>query len=265
MASLRTAAGVARISGEGALAQTLALRCAKDLAAAHDWLAAQEVLRGQDNLLVGTAPPTLRTGTGSSHRHVDCLQVHRLHLCTAELLTAALLDAGVIPAASCSSTHQWAEPEKHPSTIQDRVRDVWEEEFGVLAAEDGSVEALLQELRSVESPAPSASAPLKQVRPRTRPRPQEDLGLTGSWSPLQVLLQAALHLSRGVLGWILDDDALLLTELWWAAAWIRDAGLFCASAEICRRMFPEGPAHLHTIRIGLKSDLISLNRTLRRF
>ncbi|XP_024121575.1 gem-associated protein 5 isoform X2 [Oryzias melastigma] len=198
VASLRTAAGVARISGEGALAQTLALRCAKDLAAAHDWLAAQEVLRGQDNLLV-----------------------HRLHLCTAELLTAALLDAGVIPAASCSSTHQWAEPEKHPSTIQDRVRDVWEEEFGLSAAEDGSVEALLQELRSVESPAPSASAPLKQV-----------------------LLQAALHLSRGVLGWILDDDALLLTELWWAAAWIRDAGLFCASAEICRRMFPEGDVTL---------------------
>ncbi|RVE64245.1 hypothetical protein OJAV_G00144710 [Oryzias javanicus] len=194
VASLRTAAGVARISGEAALAQTLALRCAKDLAAAQDWLAAQEVLSGQDNLLV-----------------------HRLHLCAAELLTAALQGAGVIPAASGSSTHKWAEPGKPPSTIQDWVRDVWEEEFGVSASEDGRAENLLQELRSVESPAPSASAPLKQV-----------------------LLQAALHLSRGVLGWILDDDALLLAELWWAAAWIRDAGLFCASAEICRLMFPEG-------------------------
>ncbi|XP_023818197.1 gem-associated protein 5 isoform X2 [Oryzias latipes] len=198
VASLRTAAGVARISGEGALAQTLALRCAKDLAAAQDWLTAQEVLSGQDDLLV-----------------------HRLHLCVAELLTVELRDAGVIPAASCSSTHTWAEPRKHPASIQDRVRDVWEEEFGISAnaPEDGSMEALLQELRSVESPAPTA--PLKQV-----------------------LLQASLHLTRGVLSWILNDDAQLLKELWWAAAWIRDAGLFCASAELCRRLFPEGDVGL---------------------
>lgn len=60
----------------------------------------------------------------------------------------------------------------------------------------------------------------------------------------QVLLQASLHLTRGVLSWILNDDAQLLKELWWAAAWIRDAGLFCASAELCRRLFPEGPTRL---------------------
>lgn len=50
--SLRTAASLARISGEVALAQSLALRCAKDLAAALDWVGAQEVLSSQESLLV---------------------------------------------------------------------------------------------------------------------------------------------------------------------------------------------------------------------
>uniref|UniRef100_A0A3B5MNQ1 Gem (nuclear organelle) associated protein 5 n=1 Tax=Xiphophorus couchianus TaxID=32473 RepID=A0A3B5MNQ1_9TELE len=50
--SLRTAADLARISGEEVLGQTLALRCAKDLAAAQDWVGAQEVLSSQSPLLV---------------------------------------------------------------------------------------------------------------------------------------------------------------------------------------------------------------------
>uniref|UniRef100_A0A665TMK7 Uncharacterized protein n=1 Tax=Echeneis naucrates TaxID=173247 RepID=A0A665TMK7_ECHNA len=50
--SLRTAASLARISGEVALAQSLGLRCAKDLAAAENWLEAQEVLSSQESLLV---------------------------------------------------------------------------------------------------------------------------------------------------------------------------------------------------------------------
>uniref|UniRef100_A0AAQ5XYJ1 Anaphase-promoting complex subunit 4 WD40 domain-containing protein n=1 Tax=Amphiprion ocellaris TaxID=80972 RepID=A0AAQ5XYJ1_AMPOC len=50
--SLSTAAGLARISGEVDLAQSLALRCAKHLAAAQDWVGAQEVLSSQDSLLV---------------------------------------------------------------------------------------------------------------------------------------------------------------------------------------------------------------------
>jgi len=54
VSSLRTAASLARLSGEEALAQSLALRCAKDLAAAQDWVGAQEVLSSQDSLLVGT-------------------------------------------------------------------------------------------------------------------------------------------------------------------------------------------------------------------
>lgn len=50
--SLRTAATLANIAGEAALAQSLALRCAKDLAASLDWRGAQEVLRSQEQLLV---------------------------------------------------------------------------------------------------------------------------------------------------------------------------------------------------------------------
>lgn len=52
VSSLRTAAMLANISGEVALAQSLALRCAKDLAAALDWVGAQEVLSSQESLLV---------------------------------------------------------------------------------------------------------------------------------------------------------------------------------------------------------------------
>lgn len=43
---------LAKLSGELALAQSLALRCAKDLAAVLDWAGAQEVLSAQESLLV---------------------------------------------------------------------------------------------------------------------------------------------------------------------------------------------------------------------
>lgn len=52
VSSLRTAATLAKISGEVALAQSLALRCAKDLAGAQSWVEAQEVLSSQESLLV---------------------------------------------------------------------------------------------------------------------------------------------------------------------------------------------------------------------
>lgn len=55
--SLRAASTLAKISGELDLAQSLALRCAKDLAASLDWVGAQEVLSSQENLLVSTRPP----------------------------------------------------------------------------------------------------------------------------------------------------------------------------------------------------------------
>uniref|UniRef100_A0A3Q0RWZ4 Gem nuclear organelle associated protein 5 n=1 Tax=Amphilophus citrinellus TaxID=61819 RepID=A0A3Q0RWZ4_AMPCI len=142
VSSLRAAASLASISGEAALAQSLALRCAKDLAAARDWVGAQEVLSSQDSLLV-----------------------HRLHLCVAELLVAMLGDSEVSPAASCVSSHLWASPGERHISITDRVRDVWEEQFKV---SHQSVGALLQELKSAESPAPTANIPLRQVQ--TQPR-----------------------------------------------------------------------------------------------
>ncbi|XP_072230388.1 gem-associated protein 5 [Leuresthes tenuis] len=196
VASLRTAASLARLSGEEALAQSLALRCAKDLAAAQDWVGAQEVLSSQDSLLV-----------------------HRLHLCVAELLAAMLEDSELISPASCVSSHQWASPGKCPTSIQDRATEIWEEEFGVSRSSEGhrSIAALLQELKSVESPAPTASVPLRQV-----------------------LLYSSVHLTRAVLSWLLNDDGQLMKELWQAVALPRDAGHFSVSAQLCRLLFPDG-------------------------
>nr|XP_015817348.2 gem-associated protein 5 isoform X1 [Nothobranchius furzeri] len=135
--SLRTAASLARISGEEALAQSLALRCARDLAAAHDWVGAQDVLGSQPGLLV-----------------------HRIHLCVAELLAALLDSSEVFPLAPGASSHPWASPGQRSTLFLDRVTDVWEEEFGVGA---DSADVLLQDLRRVESPTPSTSIPLRQV------------------------------------------------------------------------------------------------------
>uniref|UniRef100_A0A8C9WXC8 Gem nuclear organelle associated protein 5 n=1 Tax=Sander lucioperca TaxID=283035 RepID=A0A8C9WXC8_SANLU len=56
----------------------------------------------------------------------------------------------------------------------------------------------------------------------------------------QVHLYSSLHLTRAVLSWLLDDDGQLIKELWQAAAWVRDAGHFCVSAELCRLLFPDG-------------------------
>uniref|UniRef100_A0A1A8M009 Gem (Nuclear organelle) associated protein 5 n=1 Tax=Nothobranchius pienaari TaxID=704102 RepID=A0A1A8M009_9TELE len=135
--SLRTAASLARISGEEALAQSLALRCARDLAAAHDWVGAQDVLGSQPGLLV-----------------------HRIHLCVAELLAALLEISEVFPLAPSASSHPWASPAQRSTLFLDRVADVWEEEFGVGA---DRADVLLQDLRRVESPTPSTSIPLRQV------------------------------------------------------------------------------------------------------
>ncbi|KAI3373888.1 hypothetical protein L3Q82_022456, partial [Scortum barcoo] len=190
ISSLRAAASLARISGEAALAQSLALRCAKDLAAAQDWVGAQEVLSSQESLLG-----------------------HRLHLCVAELLAVLLADS-----QSCVSSHPWASLGELHISIQDQVRDVWEKHFGVSQTSGGhrSAAALLQELKSVESPAPSANIPLRQVQ-----------------------LYSSLHLTRAMLSWLLDDDGQLIKELWQAVAWLRDAGHFSVSAELCRLLFPD--------------------------
>ncbi|KAG7217173.1 hypothetical protein INR49_027714 [Caranx melampygus] len=195
VSSLRAAASLARISREVTLAQSLALRCAKDLAGAENWVTAQEVLSSQEGLMA-----------------------HRLHLCVTELLSVMLADAGVVP-QSCVSSHPWASPGKGHVSIQDRVRDVWEEQFGVSQKPEGhqSVTALLQELKSVESPTPTTNVPLRQV-----------------------LLYSSLHLTRSLLSWLLDDGGQMIKEQWQAVAWPRDSGHLCVSAELCTLLFPNG-------------------------
>ncbi|XP_041657309.1 gem-associated protein 5 [Cheilinus undulatus] len=196
VSSLRTAATLARISGELALAQSLALRCAKDLAADLDWVGAQEVLSAQETLLV-----------------------HRLHLCIAELLTVRLADSPALFTTPCTSSHPWASPGEHHISLQDQVRDVWEQQFGVSKDSVGnrSVTALLQELKSVESPTLTVNIPLRQIQ-----------------------LYSSLHLTRAMLSWLLDDDGQLIKELWLAVAWFRDTLPFWVSAELCRLLFPGG-------------------------
>lgn len=55
----------------------------------------------------------------------------------------------------------------------------------------------------------------------------------------QAQLYSALHLTRAVLSWLMEDDRQLAEELWKALAWFRD-GDFGISAEICRLLFPDG-------------------------
>nr|XP_057943708.1 gem-associated protein 5 isoform X2 [Doryrhamphus excisus] len=139
ISSLRTAAALASVSGEDTLAQSLALRCAKDLASMRDWIAAQDILASQESLLV-----------------------HRLHLSITELLYAALTETGFVPESGVIG-HAWASPasEKH---ILERVQDIWFEQFGVSKGGRRDLEELLQELKGVESPTRvTASLPLSQV------------------------------------------------------------------------------------------------------
>lgn len=75
-----------------------------------------------------------------------------------------LAEAKVVSWPSVSG-HPWASPGGRHSSIQDRIREVWQDEFGVSesSAAPGGIPALLQELRAVESPQPSTNLPLKQV------------------------------------------------------------------------------------------------------
>lgn len=61
---------------------------------------------------------------------------------------------------ACVSSHPWASPGGRHVPLLVRVRGVWEEQLGVSQEAAG---ALLQELKSVESPTPTANAPLSQV------------------------------------------------------------------------------------------------------
>nr|XP_055035925.1 gem-associated protein 5 [Misgurnus anguillicaudatus] len=135
--SLRTAANLARLSGESELAHSLSLRCAKDLMLSQDWLTTQEVLRNQDSLVV-----------------------HRLLFCVNELLTQRLTDTGVVT-WTVSSSHDWAKCQDVSFICS--VHRVWEKEFSVTADDLVKVKTLHQQLRDIENPPVTANVPMKQL------------------------------------------------------------------------------------------------------
>ncbi|XP_024921222.1 gem-associated protein 5 isoform X2 [Cynoglossus semilaevis] len=139
--SLQAAADVARICGEIALAQTLALRCSKELMVTQKWVAAQEVLRPYTALLV-----------------------QQLILVVTELLTTTLEEAAIAIAPG-GVHHQWACHLTEHATLLERVKAVWTEHFGVSRQSSGrsGAAALLQDLQLVESPTLSVNSALTQV------------------------------------------------------------------------------------------------------
>lgn len=76
--------------------------------------------------------------------------------------------------------------------------------------------------------------------PTPSPSGQQARRLTWSHFGPQVQLYSSLHLTRAVLSWLSDDGGQLMTELWKAVSWFRDADHFSFSAEICRLLFPDG-------------------------
>lgn len=193
--SLRTAAELARISGETALSQSLSLRCAKELALSQDWRSVQDILQTHDTLLV-----------------------HRLHFSLAEFLSQFLSEVGVIPVCSDVSSDVWRSANS-PLAFQERVERVWGEKFGVSRKSVGhcSVRALLQELKSVENPQPTANFQLKQV-----------------------LLSTSLHLTCAILSFLSDEEEQTMTELLRAVSWVKDTGHFSTFSQLCHLLFPEG-------------------------
>ncbi|XP_056140464.1 gem-associated protein 5 [Lampris incognitus] len=193
MTTLRMAASVAKIGGEDSLAHAISLRCAKDLVAAQNWTVAQQVLSTQDSLLV-----------------------HRLHFCVSELLTSALVPAGTLT-QSCASTHAWSSSYERQGSIQERIRAVWEEEFGVSETTPDTVGTLLQDLKAVENPQPAPTMSAKQV-----------------------LMCSSLQLTEAVLCWLVLDDGGMMKAFWQTVNWPTEAGFLSLSAGICKLLFPDG-------------------------
>uniref|UniRef100_A0AAY4EDR0 Anaphase-promoting complex subunit 4 WD40 domain-containing protein n=1 Tax=Denticeps clupeoides TaxID=299321 RepID=A0AAY4EDR0_9TELE len=135
--SLRIAASLAQISGERDLSHSLSLRCAKDLVALQDWVAAQEVLRTQESLLG-----------------------HQLLFSVYELLTVNLSQSGLV-SWTCTSTHAWST--SCDSNFLQVVTGVWERVFGVTARDRIKVEDLRAQLKTTENPKVTPNVPLKQL------------------------------------------------------------------------------------------------------
>uniref|UniRef100_A0A8C9WLG2 Gem nuclear organelle associated protein 5 n=1 Tax=Scleropages formosus TaxID=113540 RepID=A0A8C9WLG2_SCLFO len=137
VASLKTAAELARIAGEEDLSHSLSLRCAKDLLSALDWLGAQEVLRTQESLLG-----------------------HRLLFCTNELLVSRVTETNGITQSSTSS-HSWSKPCE--GDFLNTLKAVWEREFGVSDGDVEKIQAAHKQLKAVENPSVTFNVSIKQV------------------------------------------------------------------------------------------------------
>ncbi|KAM9450672.1 gem-associated protein 5 [Clarias gariepinus] len=137
--SLKAAASLAKLTGERDLCHSLALRCAKDLVQAQDWLAAQEILSTQDSLLG-----------------------HRLVFCVCELLGQRLSHTGSVTWTPLSS-HAWSKPgdERFLAAVQ----GVWRSALALDATDPTHLGALRQQLRAVENPPTTAGTPVKQLLP----------------------------------------------------------------------------------------------------
>ncbi|XP_072120245.1 gem-associated protein 5 [Mobula birostris] len=141
VASLRTAAEVASITGERELCSQLSSRCALDLLAQRDWLGAQFVLRGNDSLLG-----------------------QRLVLCTYELLYRSLAEKQLVLWRSIDPPHYHRWSLHAEGSLIDSMLTVWSSEFGVSMVDECRLEAAHSQLRTTVYPEASANTPARLLQ-----------------------------------------------------------------------------------------------------
>ncbi|XP_041253528.1 gem-associated protein 5 isoform X4 [Onychostruthus taczanowskii] len=138
VASLKTAAELALISGEEELSATLSLRCAQDLLLSRNWVGAQEVLQ-QHKTLFG----------------------HRLVFCLNELLCSCLSERNPCerksPVPPCY--HSWELNREAP--FFDMVTQVWQNVLGMDTTEKAT--CAQEQLRRIEHPPSTNNTHPKQV------------------------------------------------------------------------------------------------------
>ncbi|NXQ10664.1 GEMI5 protein, partial [Peucedramus taeniatus] len=138
VASLKTAAELALISGEEELSATLSLRCAQDLLLSRNWVGAQEVLQ-QHKTLFG----------------------HRLVFCLNELLCRCLSERNPCerksPVPPCY--HSWELNREAP--FFDMVTEVWQNVLGMDTTEKATCAE--EQLRRIEHPPSTSNTHPKQV------------------------------------------------------------------------------------------------------
>ncbi|XP_064243528.1 gem-associated protein 5 isoform X2 [Passer domesticus] len=138
VASLKTAAELALISGEEELSTTLSLRCAQDLLLSRNWVGAQEVLQ-QHQTLFG----------------------HRLVFCLNELLCSCLSERNPCERKSLVPPcyHSWELNREAP--FFDMVTQVWQNVLGMDTTEKAT--CAQEQLRRIEHPPSTSNTHPKQV------------------------------------------------------------------------------------------------------